>query len=135
MTSSVERLKKRAGFERLTREGHRCATTTLVMQGALRTLSARMKPEAMEDNLRIGFTTSKKLGNAVVRNRIRRRLKEAARQVFENRARAGADYVIIGRPQAEEAPFEDILKDMRFAVDTLHRFFNKAGQNLKNNKR
>ena len=54
---------------------------------------------------RFGFTATKKLGNAVTRNRIRRRLKEAVRLVAPGAARAGCDYVLIAREAAATRPF------------------------------
>jgi len=69
---------------------------------------------------RIGFTCTKKLGNAVTRNRIRRRIKEAARLVMEGAARPGFDYVLIGRASAESRGFEALKKDIISAVSKLH---------------
>jgi ribonuclease P protein component len=73
-----------------------------------------------EGGARLGFTCTKKLGNAVVRNRIRRRIKEAARLVMEEVARPGFDYVLIGRASAENRAFEALKKDIISAVSKLH---------------
>jgi ribonuclease P protein component len=69
---------------------------------------------------RIGFTCTKKLGGAVLRNRIKRRLKEAARLTLPGLARAGCDYVLIGRQISATRGFEDIRNDIRAAVARLH---------------
>jgi ribonuclease P protein component len=69
---------------------------------------------------RLGFTCTKKLGNAVARNRIRRRLKEAARLSMSNVARPGYDYVVIGRPQGETRPFQLLQDDLISATTRLH---------------
>jgi ribonuclease P protein component len=69
---------------------------------------------------RLGFTCTKKLGNAVVRNRIRRRIKEAARLVMAGAAQPGFDYVLIGRASAEGRAFEALKKDIISAVSKLH---------------
>jgi ribonuclease P protein component len=69
---------------------------------------------------RVGFTCTKKLGNAVARNRIRRRIKEAARLTMPGLALAAHDYVLIGRSAAETRGFEDLRKDIISALTKLH---------------
>ncbi len=69
---------------------------------------------------RFGFTATKKLGNAVTRNLIRRRLKEAVRLVAPGVARAGCDYVLIAREAAATRPFAAIERDLAAAFAALH---------------
>jgi len=66
--------------------------------------------------MRCGFTVSKKVGNAVVRNRVRRRLKAAAEQVLPQMAGNGYDFVIIGRRATLNRPFELLLGDLKGAL-------------------
>ena len=61
---------------------------------------------------RIGFTVTKKVGNAVVRNRIRRRLKEAVRVHAAGDMAPGSDYVIVGREDILAAPFAEIAAEL-----------------------
>ena len=70
---------------------------------------------------RVGFTCTKKLGNAVMRNRIKRRLKEAARLSMPQIAQPGFDYIIIGRSAAENRPFEILKSDLISAMNRLHQ--------------
>ena len=70
---------------------------------------------------RVGFTATKKLGNAVVRNRIKRRLREIARLHLGQDARSGYDYVLIGRGPALDRPFADLHTDLISALKRLHR--------------
>jgi ribonuclease P protein component len=69
---------------------------------------------------RVGFTCTKKLGNAVMRNRIRRRLKEAARLVMPDQVLPAYDYVLIGRAGTATRPFEELRKDIISALNRLH---------------
>ncbi len=69
---------------------------------------------------RFGFTVTKKLGNAVVRNRIRRRLKEAVRKAQATLAHQGYDYVIVGRPPALDLPFERLVADVETGLKRVH---------------
>ena len=71
--------------------------------------------------VRIGFTVTKKLGNAVVRNRIRRRLREASREVFPRFAVPGRDYILIARKAAYDRNYQAILDDMKRALLRLAR--------------
>ena len=80
----------------------------------------QMRDRQDEAPARVGFTCTKKLGNAVMRNRIRRRLREAARLVMPPLARPGHDYVLIGRPAAETQGFEALKKDIISALTKLH---------------
>lgn len=74
----------------------------------------------------IGFTVSRKVGKAVVRNRARRRLKDAVRAVLPRHAVPGWDYVLVGRPAAVTYPFERLQSDLKWALRKL-----AAGADLK----
>lgn len=93
----------------------------LAMQGAAKShapsflMLARRNP----DNgpaARLGLTVTKKLGGAVVRNRIRRRLRAAAREVFPTYGAPGTDYVLIARMAAYDRKYEALLDDMKRAL-------------------
>jgi ribonuclease P protein component len=76
---------------------------------------------------RIGFTVTKKLGTAVVRNRVRRRLKEAVRTSAADRLRPGFDYVFIGRAGVADRGFVKLVADIREALDYLHTAHDRTG--------
>ena len=83
------------------------------------TLQARARGDS--DGPRFGFTCSKKVGDAVRRNRGKRRLREIARLVLLPEARAGWDYVLVGRPSATvDRPWEALCDDARRALAKVH---------------
>lgn len=110
-------LKKRRDFVRLTKSGESVPVRTLVLQAAPNGLPAEA------DKARIGYTTTKKLGKAHVRNRCRRRLRAAAALFFGQHALPGFDYVLIARYSTAAAPFAAICKDLCYALKKINRKF------------
>ncbi|CRL15021.1 ribonuclease P protein component [Phaeobacter italicus] len=81
----------------------------------------RRSDEPGGDGIRMGFTCSKKVGNAVARNRAKRRLREVARMILPLHGRAGWDYVLIGRAdQTADRPFEELKRDLIYALKKIH---------------
>jgi len=81
-------------------------------------LQARRRED--EGPARVGFTVSKKVGNAVARNRVRRRLKELVRLTAAGRVLAGHDYVMVGRQAALTVPFGRMIEDFATALGRVH---------------
>ena len=86
-------------------------------------LQARQRPagDGGADAVRVGFTCSKKVGNAVARNRAKRRLRALARSLLASRGRPGWDYVLIGRESATATlDFAQMHRDLSTALDRVH---------------
>jgi ribonuclease P protein component len=92
-------------------------------------LQARQRPADEEGAaIRVGFTASRKVGNAVARNRAKRRLRAAARAILPGGGLPGWDYVLVARPEATASrPYRDLLADLRWALDRVHRDRTGAG--------
>jgi ribonuclease P protein component len=71
--------------------------------------------------LRVGFTVTKKIGNAVVRNRMKRRFRELARELIPAGGRPGADHVLIGRAGGVERDLGELRQDLAKALDKARR--------------
>jgi ribonuclease P protein component len=103
----VERLKRRRDFLAAAK-GQRAARRAFVLEARQR---------ADDEPPRVGFTVSKRVAkSAVERNRIRRRLKEAVRRAEHDCARAGVDYVLVGRRAALSEPFADMSAALQDAL-------------------
>ena len=107
MPSVPERLKRRAEFLRVAASGRRAALPGLVLQA---------RDRGDDEPVRAGFTVTKKVGNAVVRNRTRRRLKEAARRLLHEGTPRGVDLVLIGRDATRGRNFAALTDDLRRAL-------------------
>ena len=116
MPASVQRLRKRDEFVA-------CARARRVNRHCF-TLQGRDRPDGSTvaaDAVRFGLTATKKLGGAVVRNRIRRRLRAAALAVLPEHGRKGWDYVLIGRSAALTCPYQSLVADLERALEMLQK--------------
>ena len=112
---TMGRLQKRADFLAAARGIRRVA-------GAI-TLELAPTPELSRkpDGLRVGFTASRKIGNAVARNRAKRRLRAAASAQLPLLGRPGHDYVLVARASVLSCQFAALLNDLAEAVGSAHR--------------
>lgn len=108
MPTPPQRLKRRAEFLRVASKGRKAPMPGVVLQALKRDDDAPA---------RIGFTVTKKVGNAVIRNRTRRRLKEAARLLLAERGLTGVDLVLIGRDGTRKRDFPSLQRDIVRAME------------------
>lgn len=111
MTPKLGMLKKRSEFLYV-RDGLYSAKGGVVVQ---------MRENEDRDGIGMGFTATKKIGNAVVRNRAKRRLREAARALLPEHGLPGYDYVLIARASTTARDWTDLLDDARKALITLSK--------------
>ncbi|MEP9377559.1 ribonuclease P protein component [Aquabacter sp. CN5-332] len=107
---TMDRLRKRRDFLAAAK-AEKAGVASFLLQG---------RDRRDEGDVRLGFTVTKKVGNAVVRNRIRRRMREVARAVMPASGRTGYDYVMVARPHALHAAYPDLVRDLERAISRLH---------------
>ena len=112
------RLQRRSDFLRVQAGGRKWVSQSLILQAA-----------GNETGLiRYGLTVSKKTSkSAVVRNRIKRRLRALAAGILPEQAQPGMDYVLIGRPQTETRDFSDLEKDLVWCLKRMELLRRPSG--------
>ena len=109
----IETLKNRPDFLRAA-QARRQGTAGFLLQARARDDDAAV--------VRVGFTASKKIGNAVARNRAKRRLRAVVHAVLPRLGRGGWDYVLVAKPQATIArDYIDLLTDLHGALRSVHK--------------
>jgi ribonuclease P protein component len=125
LPGAIDRLKKRSEFLAVAAANRRWAMPGLVLQAkpspTPQDRTDRQDAEAASGAvpLRVGFTATKKVGNAVKRNRARRRLRAAVDDVLRGADVSGADLVVVARQGTIERPYADLKNDLRAALKRL----------------
>jgi ribonuclease P protein component len=109
------RLKTRADFLRVAASRRRAVQLGLLLQ------ASPQPPGTDGDAVRVGFTASRKVGNAVVRNQAKRRLRAAAAEVLGRSGRPGTDYVLIARAGTAERSYAELVGDLDAALRQVDR--------------
>jgi ribonuclease P protein component len=110
---SLTVLRRRAEFVALAKEGKKWVTPGLIVQ-------AGTTPKTETGSaIRYGLTASSKIGNAVIRNRARRRMRALANEILPLHAEAGRDYVLIARATTPSRDFAELRQDLTTALHKL----------------
>lgn len=116
MAIGLVRLKTRADFLRVAAGRCRAVRPGLLLQ------AAPSSPAGSGGGaVRVGFTASRRVGNAVLRNRAKRRLRAAAAEVLTRAGRPGTDYVLIARTATGERPYAELVGDLEAALRQVER--------------
>ncbi len=107
-------LKKRKDFVRVAQKGLKMVTSTVILQAA-----QNLCPE--DKSIFVGYTTTKKIGKAHIRNRTRRRMRAAVRESFPKHAVPGYSYVLIGRYNTAGCPFKKLTKDIVWGLKKIQK--------------
>ncbi|MGB0905989.1 MAG: ribonuclease P protein component [Maricaulaceae bacterium] len=123
MTQSEKKLKlgrltKRSEFLHVRDGIYKPSGGVVVQMRANPAIGCEKKPEI---SIRVGFTATKRVGNAVIRNRAKRRLREVARTLLPDHGLLGYDYVFIARDSTLSRPYEQLLDDTQKALLSLSR--------------
>jgi len=110
--SAFLKIKKRKDFVRAAKIGEKVVTTSIVLQAARSLSESSIAPK-------FGFTTTKKIGHAVVRNRARRRLRAIVRELYDL-AKENTEYVLIARRDTATCDFEILRRDLKYALQRIN---------------
>lgn len=154
----IGRLRKRPEFLKVAAARHKWVTPGLILQSMRRQSASEVRSSSLAgslagpvsgplagplarppedpDNIRVGFTVSRKVGSAVARNRARRRLRAVAAKVIPELGQPGHDYVLIGRGGTLHRPYTALVEDLRTALVRIadDREKGKGRQRRKNSK-
>lgn len=111
MRFAVGRLLRRAEYLRVASARQSFAQPGVVVQ--------IRRNDSAPDEVRVGFTASRKVGKAVIRNRAKRRLKALAAEIMPRHAKKGFDYVLIARAGTPERPYQKLASDLERAMKRL----------------
>jgi ribonuclease P protein component len=109
----IQRLVRRSEYLKVARARKYVVTKGLILQFETKELEADVKAS------RVGYTVSKKVGNAVTRNRARRRLKSVVNDVLSSSIEQPLDLVLIGRADTLQRTYDELLEDFRFALKSV----------------
>ena len=116
---ALERLRRRSDFLRVAAGRRKWVAPGLILQTLASIPETEGTPVPAPEAIRVGFTATRKIGNAVIRNRARRRLKAAAAAVMPLHARPGFDYVLIARAETPKRIYGALLADLETALRRL----------------
>ncbi len=132
----LARLTRRAEFLRTASARRKWVTPGVIVQARARQPGEAVAAGAADDDaIRVGLTVSRKVGNAVKRNRARRRLRALARDLLPLTGRPRTDYVLIGRRETPTRPAADLRSDLETAVRNVNAQIDGTNRRRRRGKR
>ena len=107
----LDTIKSRKDFLRIQSTGNKVVTAGFVLQSAIN--------KDCENITRFGFTASRKVGSAVLRNKAKRRLRALVQEILIEKGKPGMDYVLVARKTTPTRKFEKLRKDLFWAINNL----------------
>jgi len=98
----IKTLKNRADFLYIRKQEQKWVRPGMVVQSCVRD----------QDGVRVGFTVTKRVGNAVIRNRVKRRLRSVVQEILSENELLSCDFVVIGRQATIDRSFQDLKGDL-----------------------
>jgi ribonuclease P protein component len=117
----IKTLKSRKDFIRVFKEGISQPVSSFILQKAKSDFNILNEDKELNNLVRVGFTASKKIGNAILRNRAKRRLRALVREMMPDLADSGYDYVLVARPNSLKDDFSKMKKDFAYAIKKLKK--------------
>jgi len=110
--NSLGRLRTRREFLDVTSQENKIVTKSFI-------IFSKFRNSHVSSNILIGYTVSGKIGNAVLRNKAKRRLRAAAKNIIKQKGVPGTNYVIVARNKITRIPFESLENDLIYALQQL----------------
>ncbi|MBM5782830.1 MAG: ribonuclease P protein component [Pelagibacterales bacterium] len=123
MNLKILTIQKSNEFKKISKENKKFHAKTILLLSTTTPLFYSYNQEQgknAKEFCRVGYTVSKTVGNAVIRNLAKRRLREAVRNLFPQYAKTQFDYVVIAKREIAEADFKKILADLKFCLKRIH---------------
>lgn len=119
--AQISVLKTRQDFLRIAAGRKKWVSGSMIVQILETPQQGQSDAPATNKPIRVGYTASKKVGNAVKRARAKRRLREVVRKVLPHGGKEGHDYVLIARSVTVDAPFDQLIRDFGWCLKRLNQ--------------
>ena len=116
--TEIRVIKKRKDFIKVAQKGQKVIQSSLILQAAFNF-------KIPHDSFEVGYTATKKLGKAHIRNRTKRRLRALAQEFLPSKHLSQVQYVLIGRYNTATCTFDKLRTDMSYALTKIHKLLQK----------